>query len=237
MRAAARVVAEADRAGTRLTVLHSDVPVVLRRTGPEQVHLVGGAAGPLGGDAARLTVEVGPGAALCLRTVAASVALPGQNGAESRLTVRASVAAGGRLAWLPEPLVAAAGCRHEVRCAVTLAEDALLLWRDELVFGRAGEGPGDAAVETVVTRAGRPLLHHRLAVGPSAPGWNGPAVLGGAKATGSLLVVEPAWTAPPPPRVLGPNAAVLPLAGPAVLATVVAADASQVRRCLDGVMP
>ena len=47
-----------------------------RQTGPGLVHLVGGAAGPLGGDDLRLDIEVGPDAVLCVLTVAASVALP-----------------------------------------------------------------------------------------------------------------------------------------------------------------
>jgi urease accessory protein len=236
MRAHARIVAEADgRGGTRLAVLKSEVPLVLRRTGPAEVHLVGGAAGPLGGDELHLSVEVGPGAGLTLRTVAASIALPARDGAPSRVQVRASVA--GHLAWLPEPLVAAAGCRHHVMSIVELDPDASLLWRDELVCGRHGEPGGNATVGTRVTRAGLPLLHHELSVGPDAPGWDGPAVLGGARAAGSLLVVSPGWagTGPPAAQLLGPDAVLVPLAGPAMLATCTAADAHQVRVQLETV--
>ncbi|MEN3306173.1 MAG: urease accessory protein [Micromonosporaceae bacterium] len=234
MRAHARIVAEADGSGgTRLVVLASEAPLVLRRTGPEQVHLVGGAAGPLGGDELYLSIEVGAGARLCLRTVAASVALPGRGGAESLSHVDASVA--GSLDWLPEPLVAAGGCRHRVLSTVDLDRDASLLWRDELVCGRHGEAPGDATVRTGVTLAGRPLLRHELSVGPAAPGWDGPAVLGGARAVGSLLVVSPSWAGAgkPAAQPLGPDAALLPLAGPAVLASATGADAHQVRVQLD----
>jgi urease accessory protein len=234
MRAHARIVAATDgRGGTVLPVLKSEVPLVLRRTGPHEVHLVGGAAGPLGGDELHLSIEVGPGARLRVRTVAATIALPGRDGAPSSTHVDASVA--GRLDWLPEPLIAAAGCRHRVLSTVDLTDGASLRWRDELVCGRHGEPGGDTTVGTRVTRAGRPLLHHELSVGPHAPGWDGPAVLGGARVTGSLIVVCPDWAdgGPPAARLLGPDAALLPLAGPAVLVTATGSDAHQVRDHLD----
>src|SRR5258707_5048003 len=98
MRAAARVVAVLDARGrTRLAVLHGEPPLLPRRTGDGRVHLVGGAAGPLGGDDLLLSLEVGAGASLQVGTVAASVALPGRDGAPSRVRVQASVADGGCL--------------------------------------------------------------------------------------------------------------------------------------------
>lgn len=238
MRARARVVAVAEAGRTRLATVRSETPLLVRRTGgpgsTAQVHLVGGAAGPLGGDQLRLEIDVGPGASLCVRTVAASVALPGPPGTRSWVEVVARVAAGGRLAWLPEPLIAASNCRHLATGRVTVAEGAALVWRDELVCGRYGEEPGDAAVALTVSYAGQPLLQHELAVGPAAPGWDGPAVLDRAGATGSLLRVDPAWAqAPPEPVVLSPTAALLPLAGPAVLATATGPDHATVRRLLD----
>ncbi|HEU4423722.1 MAG TPA: urease accessory protein UreD [Pilimelia sp.] len=235
MRASARIRAVADgRGGTRLSELRSEPPLVLRRTGPAEVHLVGGAAGPLGGDRLSLAVDVGPGATLCLRTVAASVALPGADGAESRVEIVATVAAGARLSWLPEPLIAAAGCRHVATSTVTVAEGGWLCWRDELVCGRYGEPPGDAAQETTLRLGGRTLYRHRLAVGPAAAGWAGPAVLGGARAAGSLLLVDPAWlaTGPPAGTVSGDTAALLPLAGAAAVATATGVDLRALRRAL-----
>ena len=69
MRACARVVAQADDAGvTRLTGLRSEPPLLLRHTpaaaGAATVHLLGGAAGPLGGDDLRLEIVVGERAQL-----------------------------------------------------------------------------------------------------------------------------------------------------------------------------
>ncbi|WFE66069.1 urease accessory protein UreD [Micromonospora sp. WMMD714] len=252
MRAVARLVAVADgRGGTVLRELRGESPLLLRQAAATDdiptVYVVGGAAGPLAGDDLRLTVEVGPGAALRVRTVAASVALPGRAGAVSRMQVDAVVHAAGTLLWLPEQLVAAAGCDHVAESRVELAGDARLSWREELVCGRYAEPAGNVVVTTSVDYAGRPLLRQSLAVGPAAPGWAGPAVLGGATATGSLLLVDPA--SPPGPvvadatggvtrgRVLptGPGAAAawLPLAGgPAALLTATAADAQTLRDLL-----
>ena len=246
MRALARIVAVADGPrGTRLSVLHGEPPLLLRRTGQPagsgdgpgsgyeaQVHLVGGAAGPLGGDVLRIEIEVGPGAWLCVRGVAASLALPGASGARSLLAVNVRVGAGGSLRWLPEPLIGAARCDHRSESVVELAEGASLVWREELVCGRFGERVGDVRLNTTIRYAGRTLLRNDLAVGPGAPGWDGPAGLGGGRAAGSVVVVDPAWetVGPPAASVRGPNAALMPLAdGPAVLISAVGADHAAVR--------
>jgi urease accessory protein len=222
MEASARVVVDGDG---RFTVLRSEPPLVLRRTGTAEVHLVGGAAGPLGGDRLRLEIEIAPGARLRLRTVAAAVALPGPDGAPSLVGVHAVLGAGASLEWLPEPVIAAARCDHRAVSTVELAAGARLVWREELVCGRHGEAPGDARLSTVVRYDGRPLYHHELAVGPSAPGWDGPAVLGGARAIGSVLLVNQ-----PEPAVA---ATVLPLEGPGVVVVALGRDLREVREALD----
>ena len=239
MRALARIVAETDdRGGTRLAVLRGESPLLLRRTGPPRtddgrvtVHLVGGAAGPLRGDDLRLEIEVGPGARLDVRSVAASLALPGRaEQPPSRLEIRAVVAEGGSLNWRPEPLIAAAGCHHLVVVDVRVAAGGTLLWRDDLVCGRHGEPSGDARTDTTVRYAGVPLYRNELSVGPSAAGWSGAAVLGGGRAVGSVLLVGPSL---PVAALLGGDAAIMPLAGPGMLATAVGADIRQVRAALD----
>jgi len=241
MRATARITAVAEAGRTRLVTLRSETPLLVRRTSPSladgevEVHLVGGAAGPLGGDRLRIEVTVGPGARLCVRSVAASLALPGPDGGTSTLDVHATVAAGGSLRWLPEPLIAARGCDHVTTSLVDLAGDAALTWREEVVCGRHGEDPGDALLASTVRVAGRTLLRQDLAVGPRASGWAGAAVLGGGRATGTLLIVDPVWTEKPPgAAVLGPGAARMPLAGgPAVLASAVGGDLREVRAALE----
>jgi urease accessory protein len=235
VRAEARVVAAGDdRGGTRLAVLRGESPLLLRRTGRPAdgwvtVHLVGGAAGPLRGDELRLDIAVGPGARLEMLSVAASLALPGRPAPPSRLTITATVAAGGMLRWLPEPLIAAAGCDHIAVTRVDVAEGGTLLWRDDLVCGRHEEPSGAVRQDTMIRYAGRTLYRHELAVGPGAPGWDGAAVLGGGRAVGTLVAVG---TDLPPGR-SGPDAAVMPLAGPGMLATAVGADIRAVAAALD----
>ncbi|WP_428965156.1 urease accessory protein UreD [Micromonospora fluostatini] len=239
MKAVARLVAHPDgRGGTRLAELTGEPPLLLRRTGHRgpvaEVYVVGAAAGPLAGDDLRLEIEVTSGAAVRVHTVAASVALPGRAGATSRMVVSARVHSGAALHWLPEQTVAAAGCAHLAESRVEVAEGATLTWRDELICGRHAEDPGDAVLHTVVDLAGRPLLRQTLAVGPQAPGWSGPAVLGGAPATGSLLVLHPERPAEPPWVHPGGTAARLPLAGgPATLWTAIAPDAHTLRSHLE----
>lgn len=234
MRAEAAILAEADgRGGTRLAVLRGESPLLLRRTGPHTVHLVGGAAGPLRGDDLRLSIRVGPGARLAVHSVAAQLALPGRPGSPpSRLAVSASVAAGGALLWAPEPLIAASGCHHLAVTDVTVAEGGDLLWRDDLVCGRHAEQPGDVRSDLTIRYAGRTLYRHELAVGPGAPGWPGAAVLGGGRAVGTLVLAGPSL---PPPAVLGGDAVLMPLAGPGMLATAVGDDIRAVRRALSAV--
>ncbi|BCY13707.1 urease accessory protein UreD [Actinoplanes sp. L3-i22] len=262
MKAEARIVAETDgRGGTRLAVLRGQSPLLLRRTGPRTtggvtVHLVGGAAGPLRGDELRLDIEVGPGAWLELLSVAAQLALPGRPAPASRLTITATVAAGGTLRWIPEPLIAAAGCDHVAVTRVAVEAGGSLLWRDDLVCGRHGETSGDFVADTLVRYDGSALYRHELAVGPRAPGWTGAAVLGSARAIGTVITAGPdsairADLGPDsairadlgqqtavrgnagPATVTTPTVAVMPLAGPGLLATAVGADIREVRAALD----
>lgn len=232
MRAQARVVAEADgRGGTRLAVLRSEAPLVLRET-PAALYLIGGAGGPLGGDDLSLDIDVGTGARLTIRSAAAALAQPGLGPGRSRLRVRATVAGGGELRWLPEPLVAVRGCVHETDATVALAADARLTWREELILGRHREAPGSVVARASIDRNGWPLLRHEVALGADHPLAGGPAVTAGARAVGSVVVVKPDWTAPAVP--LGPTAAVLSLAAPgAALVVALAASASELRRQLD----
>src|SRR5487761_467476 len=146
---------------TRLPVLASQVPLVLRRT-PSAVYVVGGAAGPIGGDSLSLRITVGAGAFLRVRTAAASIALPGLDGLESVLRVSVTVAAGGRLEYLPEPVVVTAGARHATLVSVTLAAGASLVFRDELLLGRHGEAGGTVRSVLRADYAGRPLLRQSV---------------------------------------------------------------------------
>jgi urease accessory protein len=215
---------------TRLPVLASQAPLVLRRT-PESVYLVGGTAGPLGGDSLALHITVGAGAFLRVRTAAASIALPGLDGLESVLRVSATVEAGGRLEYLPEPLVVTTGARHATLVTVTLCAGASLVLRDEVLLGRHGECGGTARSTLRVSYAGRPLLRQSLEVSGTDPASLGPAVLAGHRAVGTLLRVGAAETDETAVTAT-PEVAVMPLAGPGFLVTALAHDAVTLRRRL-----
>jgi urease accessory protein len=241
--AEAAIVASVDGAGiTRLPVLRSQVPLVLRRT-PDAVYLVGGAAGPIGGDLLGLRIDVGAGATLRVRSAAASIALPGPDGLESVLTVTADVGAGALLEYLPEPVVVSAGSRHATVIRVTLAEGASLVLRDELLLGRHGEAGGAARSVLSVDYAGRPLLRQALEVSGSDAVSRGPALLAGHRAVGSLLLAgsladhdcEGSGSAPWADG--QPWLAVMPLSGPGVLVTTLADDAVTLRRRLNAAAP
>jgi urease accessory protein len=236
--AAARLVAQSAGGGsTRLPVLSSQAPLVLRRTA-DAVYLVGGAAGPLGGDDLTLNIDVRDGATLRIRTAAATIALPGNDGAESVLRVHATVGAGGRLEYLPEPVVVSDGARHRIELNVGLATDAALLLRDEIVLGRHGERGGSCVARLRVDQDGAPLLRQELAISGADEISLGPAVLAGHRAVGSLLVVEPGrQRAVGTGRKWQPSAAqhvaVMPLARHGVLVSVLADDALPLRKLLD----
>lgn len=255
MQSRARLAVVADRAPgtTRLSELRSDPPFVLRPTRagwvaglPDAwagagagraavVALATAAAGPLGGDRLALDVDVGPGATLVLRGVSASVALPGPGRERSCTSVHIRVAAGATVAWLPGTLIATQRCHHEAVTSIELDEGARLFTREETVLGRHDETAGSLRQSLRVTVAGRPLLHQDLHVGADVAGWDGPAVTGGRKAVGSVLLVDPVRL----PTAIGgvgglpDDTAVFALDGPGVLVGSAAGEAHVLRQRLD----
>jgi urease accessory protein len=220
-------------------VLEGEGPLALRRTRPSgdeaRVMLVGAMSGPLGGDRFAVEAEVGEGARLHVGSAAATIALPGQAKGDARYDVRLDVCAGGELRWLPEQLISAQGSDLYVSSRVELRSGARLVFREEQVLGRVGEQPGRLTSRLTVRLDGRPLLDQELSCGPGAPGgWDGPAILGGHRALGQLVVVRPEFEQEPPvARLLGEYAALMPLAGPAALVSALAPDALLLRRVLD----
>ncbi|MFF3975238.1 urease accessory protein UreD [Streptomyces sp. NPDC055808] len=235
VRATARIVATPEG----LPVLEGEGPLALRRTragGPyHRVTVVGAMSAPLGGDRIAVEAEARDGARLHVDSAAATIALPGRDGERAHYDVRLTVGEGAELRWLPEQLISAGGSDLALRTRIDLAPGARLVFREEQVLGRHGEPPGTLVSRLTVHRAGRPLLDQELAHGPGAPGgWDGAAVLGGHRAAGQLLVVDPEFAdRPAEPRLLGDHAVLTPLAGPALLVTAVAPDARLLRHTLD----
>lgn len=139
-----------------------------RHTGPDTVHLVSTAATPLGGDTVTVRVVVEAGARLRIRTVAATMALPGAHTRESTVGWELDVA--GQLDLDPEPTVVAGNSVHRSTTRLQLTESAHVRIRERIQIGRTGERVGfwsgalHADVESV------PLLRHRIELGCGAVG-------------------------------------------------------------------
>ncbi|RMI32404.1 urease accessory protein UreD [Nocardia stercoris] len=174
-----------------------------RHTAPGTVHLIGTAATPLGGDEISVTVTVGSGAGLVLRSVAATLALPGRGTPISVSHWTFEVAAGGRLDVDPEPLVVAGGAEHHAHNVIRVDADARLRVRERVQIGRFGEDHGCWHGSLRADLGRDPLLRHALDVGAPADD-----LLGAPRA----LVSELRYPDDAPAATTGLDAAVLPLA-------------------------
>jgi len=194
VRAHARVVAEGARGRSRCTTLRSAPPLTFRAT-PDGLHLVGTAAGPVGGDDLLLEVTVAPGASLTVRSAAAQLVLPSPTPATSTTRLVVEVGEEASLTWRPEPTVLVRAADHRLTTTIDLAPRADLAWRDEVVLGRDREPSGSLLSRLRVVRAGVPLLCTEVALGPAWPTSTGPAGTAGAHVvTTTLLVGHPART-------------------------------------------
>jgi len=171
VRTLVEVVARCDPRGrTVLPVVRASGQLAVRRTGPETVHLVATAFGPLGGDDAEIRLVVEAGARLTVCSVAAAVVLPARGESPpSRQVVRAEVA--GLLELTPEPTVVTARAVHRAELHAQLAGSGELTATEQVLLGRRGERPGRWTGTTRIEQEGRPLLHTTVGLGPGAPGW------------------------------------------------------------------
>lgn len=179
--------------------------------------LVQTVAGPLAGDQTALEVEVGPGAALELRTNAATLAYPADATAHHELYVIAHRRA--RFVWGPAPLILAAGCDLDSSVAVNLKEGAVAYTRETVVLGRHGEGAGRYRARLRCELEGRPLLHEGVEIDVDGVARSSGAVLAGARAFASLALLGVRPGVPPGPGELdldGPGRVRRALAGDAV---------------------
>jgi urease accessory protein len=152
--------------------------VLPSRDGVARVALVQTAASLLSGDHVTMSVDCGPGCRLELVEVAGMVAHDVRGGPGAQLDVRVALGAGARMSWAARPLTLAAGCDLRRSTRVVLADDAVLLWRDTAVLGRAGEAPGRMVADLDVRRAGAELHAERFDTGDLELLFS-PIVLGG----------------------------------------------------------
>jgi urease accessory protein len=242
IRATARLRAAHNGHATTVPLLHHDGPFHLRRLRPHKgrarICLLGAMSAPLGGDRLALDITAEAHSRLEVTTAAATIALRGPTPDPATYDVRLTVGEHASLHWLPEPLISTRGSTVHQTYRVELADTSQLLLREEQLLGRTAEPPGHLTTRLTVRRDGRPVLDQHTAYGAPAPAWDSPAVLGGHRATGQLLVVGPETNPPAAPVLLGDPAqghcVLAPLAdSPALLATAVAATPAQLRHLLD----
>lgn len=155
---------------TVLPVLRASGQLAVRRTGPSSVHLVATAFGPLGGDDVEMTLMVEEGATLTVGSVAAAVALPARG--ESRPSAqRITAAVAGTLDLRLEPTVVAHRAHHLAQLVAELGPAGAITATEQVLLGRAGEEPGRWTGTVRMARAGRPLLHTTVGLGPGQPAW------------------------------------------------------------------
>jgi urease accessory protein len=245
--ATARIRAVGVGGATAVPVLYGEGPFDVRWDRPcgnqARVCIVGAMSAPHGGDRLRLEATVEQGAHLRITTAAATIALRGATSEHATYDVRLSVAEQASLYWLPEPLISAALSDLRQSCTIDVAPTARFVLREEQVLGRSNEPPGRLSTRLTLRHDGRLLLDQQSVYGPDAPGWDGPAVLGGHRAVGQILIVDPAYEKEPPDvRLLGGDpahgqAVLTPLAGPALLVTALAPDTVRLRHLLDAACP
>ncbi len=183
-----------------------------RRTGADTVHLIGTAATPLGGDELDIVIRVGAGARLAVRSVAATIALPGRHTPKSVARWHFEVGAGGELDVDPEPTVVAGGAEHVTTTTVRLAEGARLRLRERVRIGRTGEDHGYWSGDLHADVGDLPLLRHRLDLGADTVTDD---ALSGPRALESVLTYPDDRTV----STTGLDAALLPLAAGGTLFT------------------
>jgi urease accessory protein len=183
-------------AGGRLATLDCRPPLTVRSVRTREpatcaLCLVGTAAGPLPGDDLGLTLSVARGAAATLVAAGAQIAQGGVPGAPpARLRYEVSVGAGGALDADPGALVVAVNADVVVDVRIDLAADATLTWRETVVLGRSGEGPGRVVLRWDVRREGEPLLRQDVDLAdPALRTW--PGMHDGAKLLTTVLRVAP----------------------------------------------
>ncbi|MDZ4235157.1 MAG: urease accessory protein UreD [Dietzia sp.] len=164
MRSDVVIVARPDRSPH----IESTGGLAARRTEVDTVHLVSAAATPLGGDSIRIRLVVEPGARLKLRTVAATVALPGPTTPESHATWTLEVA--GELDLEPQPTIIAATSRHYVTTRLELTDHGNVGIIERVQIGRTGERQGFWSGSLHADIDGRPLLRHRIELGSGSIG-------------------------------------------------------------------
>jgi urease accessory protein len=200
--ASVRVCAEVGASGaTVITALSGTEPwrprIVVGRGAPGwgRVALVQSRASLLAGDDVELVLDVGDGASLEVVELGAVLAHHARGVAPACVVARVSVAAGGRLIWLGQPLIVGAGARVRSSVAMSLEAGAVALRGEAVVLGRAGEACGALWARMRICVAGVPAVDETLDTGD--PALRSALVAGDATMIAAVTLAGMRDTAPP----------------------------------------
>lgn len=140
-------------------------------SGGALVHLHNVSGGILSGDRLSLRIGVGPGSMAQVTTTGATRLYRHRAGAsDSEQHLSISVAEGGLLEYLPDPLIPFAGSRHTQRTTVSLADKATFFCWEVLAPGRQAMGERFAferlQIETSIRSERRPLALENFVLEP-----------------------------------------------------------------------
>jgi urease accessory protein len=186
----------------------------------------------VGEDRVRVRVDVGPGVAAAVRSVAATVVYAAR-GAGTRWDTDIRVADGARLDWRPEPVILTGQARHEATTVVHAVPGAEVTIDEVLTLGRAGEPAGTLRSTLAVWRDDAPVLI--TSSDTSLPGWSGAGGVHGAAIVAYRLRLGDGGR-PATGRTTGDVALLEPATG-CRLAVATASDVADARRSLDTVLP
>ena len=141
--------------------------LISRSTNRIEVVLVATTATLLGGDHARVRLEVGPGCRLFVRDVAATVAYDGQ-GATALWDTVIEVDTEGVLVWQAEPFIVSDGADVRRSTRADVAGGGRLLMRDTVGLGRSGQSGGSLRCSTRMTYDGVPAVAEDLDLTPES---------------------------------------------------------------------
>ena len=182
---------------TRRGALHESGSLRVRFPSPEgeglSAVLVNTAGGVAGGDRFDIDIAAGEKTRLTLTTAAAEKVYRAVDSA-AELSISLKVAAGARLAWLPQETILFDRARLSRKIEIDLAESAALLLCEIVVFGRAAMGEivrhGALVDRWRVTRGSRLVFAETVRLeGDIGDKLAKPAIGKGAAAIGTLLIV------------------------------------------------
>lgn len=157
-----------DYGNSRVLSSYCEAPLLVREIRDEfglTLMVVNNAAGPVGGDDITLEISFAERVTARVRSVAATLVMPGAIPAPSQLTTRISLANESKVDWELEPMVSVQNSRHLSLTSVTAHQTAELQLSETLLLGRSNEPSGVIDLRQSVERDDVLLLDQTLGAG------------------------------------------------------------------------